>query len=118
MIVWSSRAVHVEFAKHEISLAATETILECPRNIVYLVRYSRLPLSLGVLTYLSSRPEKARVTLELASAFTLLLVLADQCNVDLPLAAQLKIKLNAKKYPAVLVRCGARPLHGLCTTCA
>lgn len=41
---------------------------------------------------------------ELGSAFALLLVLANQCNVDLPLAVQLKIELNAKKYPALLVR--------------
>lgn len=44
------------------------------------------------------------MALELGSAFALLLVLATQCNVDLPLAVQLKIELNAKKYPAVLVR--------------
>lgn len=50
------------------------------------------------------RQEKERVALELGAAFALLLVLANQCNVDLPLAVALKIELNAKKYPALLVR--------------
>eukprot|EP00904_Undaria_pinnatifida_P001845 jgi/Undpi1/11661/HiC_scaffold_36.g13956.m1 len=50
------------------------------------------------------RHEKEGVARELGSAFALLLVLANQCNVDLPLAVQLKIELNAKKYPALLVR--------------
>lgn len=107
--------------KFEVSLEATETIYSSAKEVHTIpgtVQYSRLSLSLGVLTYVSSRPEKARVALELASAFALLLLLADQCNVDLPLAAQLKIQLNAKKYPAVLVRYGARLLHGLCTTYA
>ena len=44
------------------------------------------------------------MALELGAAFALLLVLANQCNVDLPLAVELKIELNAKKYPAPLVR--------------
>lgn len=48
------------------------------------------------------------MALELGSAFVLLLLLADQCNVDLPLAIQRKIQLNAKKYPAVLVRYSLR----------
>ncbi|CAN0264664.1 unnamed protein product, partial [Hapterophycus canaliculatus] len=52
----------------------------------------------------NTRNEKDRVATELASAFALVLLLAEQCNVDLPLSVQLKIQLNAKKYPAVLVR--------------
>lgn len=53
-----------------------------------------------------ARSEKDRVVLELGSAAACLLLLAEQCNVDLGLSVHLKIKLNAKKYPAVLVRYG------------
>ncbi|CAM9505298.1 unnamed protein product, partial [Sphacelaria rigidula] len=40
---------------------------------------------------------------ELGSAVALLLVIADFCHIDLPAAVQLKIQLNAQKYPAALV---------------
>ena len=74
------------------------------RSRIFTVRaYNRI-LSVRCALSLLSRQEKERVALELGSAFALLLVLADQCNVDLPLAVELKIELNAKKYPALLVR--------------
>lgn len=56
-------------------------------------------------TMTCTRREKDRVALELGSTLVLLLLLAEQCNIDLPLAIQLKIQLNAKKYPAAIVRC-------------
>lgn len=65
--------------------------------------YPQCPMT-SLFVSLLSRQEKERVALELGAAFALLLVLADQCNVDLPLAVELKIELNAKKYPALLVR--------------
>ncbi|CAN0070866.1 unnamed protein product [Ascophyllum nodosum] len=51
-----------------------------------------------------TRPEKDTVALELGSAVALVLELADQCNIDLPLALLRKIQLNDRKYPASLVR--------------
>lgn len=54
-----------------------------------------------------TRPEKERVALELGATLTLLLLLAEESNIDLPLSIQLKIQLNAKKYPADIVRCPA-----------
>lgn len=57
-----------------------------------------------MLDFMLARPEKDVVVLELGSAAACLLLLAEQCNVDLGLSVDLKIKLNTKKYPAVLVR--------------
>lgn len=50
------------------------------------------------------RAERDVLVNELGSAVALLLVIADHCNIDLPAAVQLKIKLNEKKYPAALVQ--------------
>lgn len=52
-----------------------------------------------------TRPERDGVARELSSTLALLLLLADRCNIDLPLSIQLKIQLNAEKYPAAIVRC-------------
>ncbi|CAM9700960.1 unnamed protein product [Pylaiella littoralis] len=51
-----------------------------------------------------TRPERDGVARELSSTLALLLLLADRCNIDLPLSIQLKIQLNAEKYPAAIVR--------------
>lgn len=68
-------------------------------RIVYLILFDdRRPL------FDSPRSDKDRVTLELGSAVMLIVLLAEQCNIDLPLAVLRKIELNAKKYPAALVR--------------
>lgn len=48
--------------------------------------------------------EKDRVAQELGSTVALLLVLADHCNIDLATAIQLKLELNAQKYPVDIVR--------------
>lgn len=52
----------------------------------------------------SPRSDKDMIALELGSAVVLIMLLAEQCNIDLPLAVLRKIELNAKKYPAALVR--------------
>ena len=61
-----------------------------------------------VITAITRRPEKDTVALELGSAVALVLELADQCNIDLPLALLRKIQLNDRKYPASLVRCSVK----------
>jgi dCTP diphosphatase len=51
---------------------------------------------------------RARVRLELADVFIYLLRIADKLGVDLVAAANAKIVLNEKKYPAERVRGDAR----------
>lgn len=53
---------------------------------------------------LRRRSEKDRVACALAQCFKIVLLLAERCNIDLPLSIQLKIRLNAKKYPVGIVK--------------
>ncbi|CAM9164397.1 unnamed protein product [Ectocarpus fasciculatus] len=78
--------------------------------------FSRRPADCAVGLAHFTRPEKDRVALELGSAAACVLLLAEQCNVDLGLSVHLKIKLNAKKYPAVLVRGSALKYDAYKTT--
>ena len=50
------------------------------------------------------RSEKDKVASDLSNCFTMVLLLAERCNIDLPLSIQLKIKLNARKYPVGIVK--------------
>lgn len=50
------------------------------------------------------RSEKDKVANSLVQCFTVVLLLAERCNIDLPLSVQLKMKLNAKKYPVLIAK--------------
>lgn len=52
--------------------------------------------------------KRSEVALELADIFTYLVRLADKLDIDLLAAAEKKLKLNAEKYPADVVRGSAK----------
>ncbi|CAB1112147.1 unnamed protein product [Ectocarpus sp. CCAP 1310/34] len=96
-----------------------------PRDLVLLINshvgalsrcFSRRPADCAVGLPHFTRTEKDVVVLEMGSAAACLLLLAERCNVDLGLSVDLKVKLNAKKYPAVLVRGSALKYDAYKTT--
>ena len=52
--------------------------------------------------------KRSEVELELADIFTYLVRLADKLDIDLLAAAEKKLEMNAKKYPADVVRGSAK----------
>lgn len=63
-----------------------------------------LPLPARGPLHQCDRSAKEAVGGMMGSTFALVVVLAHHCNIDLPRAIDLKMELNAKKYPISLVR--------------
>ncbi len=68
------------------------------------------------ISYLRLMITRHHVAEDLGAALNALLLLAEQCSIDLAASVQLKLQLNARKYPASLVKGKAEKYDAYCAT--